>query len=145
MLKLTSKYALRAMIYLAQHRADWPIPGRRIAEQTGIPRKYLSNILGDLTRAGVLRSSPGRTGGFRLSRPAKETRLLAVLEPFEQFTHDQCPFDNEACGKENPCRAHVKWMKIIEARHHFLEGTSVEEIATEAQRPKRRQASRRKR
>jgi len=144
MLTLTSKYALRAMIYLARHRADWPIPGRRIAEQTEIPRKYLSKILGDLARAGVLRSSPGRSGGFRLSRPAKETKLLTVLEPFEQFSHDQCPFDNEACGREHPCRAHIKWARILEARHRFLEGTSVEDVADEAQRPKPPQAQRRK-
>ena len=37
MLSLTSEYALRAMIHLAQHVDDWPIPGKDIAEHAGIP------------------------------------------------------------------------------------------------------------
>ena len=60
MLTLTSEYALRAMTYLAQHEQDWPIPGRQIAQQAGIPRKYLSKVLRGLVRAEVLESSYGR-------------------------------------------------------------------------------------
>ena len=50
------------MIHLARHVDDWPISGREIAEKTGIPRKYLAAVLGDLTRAGLLSSSPGSGG-----------------------------------------------------------------------------------
>ena len=145
MLTLTSKYALRALIYLAQHAEDRPIPGRQIAEQTGIPRKYLSKILGDLTRAGLLRSSPGRTGGFEFSRPPGKMRLMDVLAPFEQFDREQCLFHDQACGRKEPCRAHAEWTKIIATKQRFLERTSVRDVATEAQRPQRKRASRRKR
>ena len=51
MLTRTSEYAVLAMIYLAQHTDDWPIAGRKIAEATGIPRKYLAAVLGDLVRS----------------------------------------------------------------------------------------------
>ncbi|MCP4593427.1 MAG: Rrf2 family transcriptional regulator [bacterium] len=144
MLTLTSKYALRALIYLVEHAEDWPIPGRQIAEQTGIPRKYLSKILGDLTRTGLLRSSPGRTGGFQLSHPPGKTRLLDVLTPFEQFDREQCPFHEQACGREEPCLAHAEWAKIVADKRRFLERTSIQDVVTKAQHPRRKRAARRK-
>lgn len=63
MLSLTSEYVLRAAIHLAHYGGQGPISGRRIAELEGIPRKYLSKVLGDLVRSGVLVSCPGKAGG----------------------------------------------------------------------------------
>ncbi len=129
MLSRTSEYALRAVIHLAQHEADWPVSGARIAESTGIPPKYLSKILGDLARVGILNSSPGKTGGFRLGRPAKQLTLSEVLAPFEQFEHRRCPFGNQECSDVNPCLAHDQWKKVIETEQRFLLKTTVHDIA----------------
>ena len=82
MLNLAGEYALRAMVYPAQHVADWPIYGKQIAEQAGIPAKYLSKVPGELVRAGALESLRGIGGGFRMSRPRKKIRLMNVLVPF---------------------------------------------------------------
>lgn len=129
MLSRTSEYALRALIHLAQREKEWPISGVRIAGETGIPPKYLSKILGDLARSGVLESSPGKTGGFRLRRPAKEISLLEVLAPFEQFARRRCPFGNLECSDVHPCRAHEQWNKVIETEQRFLTKTTVYDIA----------------
>ncbi len=129
MLSRTSEYALRALIHLAEHQAEWPIAGSRIAAAAGVPAKYLSKILGDLVRAGVLESSPGKTGGFRLSRPAKKVSLLDVLSPFEPFDRRRCPFGNHECSDANPCRAHDGWKKVVETQQRFLLKTSVYDIA----------------
>lgn len=129
MLSLTSEYALRALIHLAQHEEDCPMSGAHIAAETEIPPKYLSKILGDLARAGVLDSSPGKTGGFRLGRSAKKISLLEVLLPFEQFERRRCPFGNHECSDLNPCNAHDKWKKVIETEQRFLRDTSVYDIA----------------
>ena len=137
MLTLTGEYALRATIYLAQHVQDWPIPGRRIAEQAGIPAKYLSKVLGDLVRAGVLKSSPGRTGGFRMRRPAAKTRLGQVLDPFEQFDRRRCPFGNQTCSEARPCLAHDRWKKVVDAQQRFLAETTVHDVALSASQKRR--------
>ncbi len=129
MLSRTSEYALRALIHLAQHEEDWPISGAHVAGETGIPAKYLSKILGDLVRAGVLDSFPGKTGGFRLRRSAKSLSLLDVLAPFEQFDRRRCPFGNEDCSDEHPCNAHDQWKKVIETEQRFLIKTTVRDIA----------------
>ncbi len=59
MLNLTGHYPLRAMIFPAQYVVDWPIHGKQIAEQAGLPAKYLSKILCDIVRAEMLEYSRG--------------------------------------------------------------------------------------
>lgn len=117
------------MIYLAEHREDWPIPGRVIAESTEIPAKYLSKIMGDLVRVGVLVSSRGKSGGFSMQRDPAKTKLFDVLAPFEQFQHRTCPFGNARCSDSNPCLAHDRWKNVVEAEQTFLMNTSIHEIA----------------
>lgn len=129
MLSLTSEYALRALIHLAQHSDAWPIPGKEIAEQTGIPAKYLSTLLSSLVRVGVLESARGKSGGFQMVRSPKETRLSEVLSPFEQFEVRRCPFGNKQCSDGDPCRAHEQWKKVILSLQDFLSRTSVYDVA----------------
>lgn len=135
MISLTGEYALRALIYLAQHADEWPVPGRTIAKETKIPRKYLSSILGDLVRAGVLNSTPGPGGGFSMLRTPKETMLIEVLAPFEPSpdTQRSCPFGNTMCGEDDPCTGHEQWKKVQETYSRFLKGTSVHGVAFKTQ------------
>jgi len=128
----SGEYALRALIYLAQRRERWPIPGREIAQGAGIPAKYLQKILGDLSRTGILDASPGRTGGFGLRRPAKEISLVEVLAPFERSQESRCPFGNTVCSDLNPCRAHDEWKKVVEAEQRFLREMTIEDVMTPA-------------
>ena len=130
MLTLTSEYALRATIYLTQRADDWPIPGRVIAQQTGVPAKYLSSILGDLVRAGVLTATRGKNGGFCMAQSPAKTMLLTVLAPFERPGPTRCPFANIYCSDDDPCLAHAEWKKVLEARMRFLGRTSVQRVAT---------------
>lgn len=137
MLTRTSEHALQAMIYLVQNRDDWPISGKSIAQATGMPPKYLSKILADLVRAGVLQSARGKSGGFRLADESKKTVLLEVLAPFETLEPRRCPFGNQECSDENPCLAHNEWKKVLEARQRFLRRTSVNDVALKEPNRKR--------
>jgi len=123
------------MIHLARCETDSPTPGREIASAAEIPPKYLSKILGDLVRVGVLESSPGKKGGFRMRQRPKATSLLSVLTPFEQFANRRCPFGNQKCNDADPCNAHDDWKKVIEAQQQFLRKTSVQDIAAKMSLP----------
>jgi len=133
----TGEYALQALIHLAQHIDRWPIPGREIARRAGIPAKYLQKILGDLTRAGVLKSSPGRNGGFRLCRPGNRISLFEVIEPFERIQTKRCPFGNAVCSDRNPCLAHHEWKKVVEAEQRFLKEVTIGAVAEPSTRSRR--------
>lgn len=116
------------MIYLAGHPQDWPISGKDIAQATGVPRKYLSKILADLVRGGVLESARGKSGGFNLVRASNETFLLDILTPFESFEPRYCPFMNQHCDDSNPCQAHLDWKKVVDAEQQYLRTTTLHQI-----------------
>lgn len=131
MLSRTGEYALRAMMHIARHADEGFTPGGRIAALAGVPRKYLSKILTDLVRTGVLEAAPGKTGGFRMTRPAEQIPLFDVLVPFEPLIEGprRCPFGNDACGEDDPCSGHDGWNRVLETYARFLRETSVQDIA----------------
>lgn len=119
------------MVFLANHRDDWPISGARIARETNVPSRYLSAILSELVRAGVLEASPGPSGGFRMARPPEKVRLVEVLSPFDGSIQgiNGCPFGNETCDDESPCAGHLRWKLVKEAYIQFLQETSVCDVS----------------
>ena len=76
-------YALRAVAYVAQLKKGELASIGRIARARSIPREFLAKILKELTRAGILVSFQGVTGGYRLARSAKEITFLDVIEAME--------------------------------------------------------------
>ena len=133
MLTRTSQYALQALIQIARHSTGEPRSCKQIAEQTGIPQRYLSTILGELVQSRILDSTRGKGGGFRLAKLAREICLYEIVVGFEPVLSSQrsCPFGNIICGDDNPCLAHHDWKKIIEAEQRFLQGTTLRDVAME--------------
>ena len=75
-----AEYACLAIIALASRRMeDPPARIREIAERHGIPERYLVQILLQLKGAGLVNSTRGASGGYRLARPAAEMTLGEVL------------------------------------------------------------------
>lgn len=145
MLSLTSEYAMRAMVFLAQNSDDVLVPGKTIADGTDIPRKYLSTVLGDLVRAGMLASTPGTKGGFKLTRSPKLIMLHEIMAPFEPPLNNrrECPFGYEECSGENPCAGHNQWLRVRETYSRFLERTSLYDV-TFKRRARKRGGSRKR-
>lgn len=131
MLSLTGEYAMRAIIYIARNVQQCPLSGARIASETAIPRKYLAKVLTDLVRSNVLRSSPGRNGGFSLRRTPKKTTLHHVLAPFLQLERKQCVFGITKCSPSLPCAAHAKWKTVLDGERRFLRETTVYDVSAE--------------
>ena len=72
MLSQKARYALHALIVLAQHDGEEPMQIADVAEEARVPRKFLEQILVDLKRRGIVRSQRGRAGGYFIGKPAKE-------------------------------------------------------------------------
>jgi len=134
MLSITGEYALRAMVYLARNADACPIPGPRIAEAAGVPGKYLSAILADLVRAGLLEGTRGKSGGFQMTRRPKGVSLAEVVAPFEPINANRksCPFGNRICSDVDPCSAHERWKEVNAAFTRFLEETTLQDVAAKA-------------
>ena len=100
-----------------------------MASATGIPANYLSKILHQLGRSGVVVSERGRAGGFRLADPPSAVVLASVVAPFEpQVQRTRCLLGLPQCSDSNPCGAHERWKAIKEATLEFLNGTTLADV-----------------
>ena len=84
-MKLTSRseYALLALLCLARHKAETFISGETIAQEQGIPPKFLQQILFALKRSRYVHSSKGQHGGYRLARRPDEITLAEIVRLFD--------------------------------------------------------------
>ncbi len=129
MITQTGQYALRAMIFLADHqREDRYWLAREIGERTRVPAQYLAKVLLTLAHAGLVQSQRGRQGGFRLARPAAEINLYQVLEPVEHLPKIyHCLLGSTTCAqREEPCPLHSRWEEVQRKYLEFLSSTRLE-------------------
>ncbi|MCW2490999.1 MAG: hypothetical protein QOH56_2619 [Pseudonocardiales bacterium] len=73
-----SDYAVRALLELAAKAPDLVKIDLIVGDQQ-LPKKFVEAILGDLRRAGIVRSMRGADGGYALARPASEISIGAVI------------------------------------------------------------------
>ena len=71
-------YAVRALLSLAAREPELVKIDTVVTEQ-GMPRKFVEAILGELRRAGIVRSQRGADGGYALARPASDIKLGSVI------------------------------------------------------------------
>lgn len=83
MLSQRSRYALKALLHLAATGHDNPVSIGTIAQTTGISRKFLEAILNDLRQEGVVESTRGKRGGYRLSLPPAEISFARIIRASE--------------------------------------------------------------
>jgi Rrf2 family protein len=129
MLSSTAEYALRAVLYVAQHEGDGPVRMADVAAALDLPQNYLAKVLHELARSGLLRSARGRRGGFRLAKPADHIALHTVVGRFDGIdTRRTCLWGHHDCSDRHPCPAHGRWRPIAEAMAHFFRETTVGEL-----------------
>ncbi|HEX3664816.1 MAG TPA: Rrf2 family transcriptional regulator [Rhizomicrobium sp.] len=83
MLSQKARYALHALIVLAEHGDNDPIMIAEIADRARVPRKFLEQILLDLKRRGIVRSLRGRAGGYLLGRLPKNITFAEVIRTID--------------------------------------------------------------
>ena len=91
MLSKTAEYALRAVACLGS-QVGAPASADHLAEQTQVPRRYLTRVLQDLAAAGLVQSRPGPGGGYELCKPIDRVTILDVVntvDPIERIR--RCP------------------------------------------------------
>lgn len=123
-------YAIRALARLARQSPSEPLKARDIAAQENIPSAFLAKVLHQLVKAGLVASSPGLTGGFRLRLPAAEITLLEIVEAVDglaQFT--QCFTGLGECSEKSPCPMHESWKQVRASILNYLRGTTLAQVA----------------
>ena len=112
----------------ARQANEWCL-NREIASELGLPAQYLSKILRVLASGGILISQRGRSGGFRLARPASGIALLDVVDPFDHLSDRRtCVLGQLTCSDENACPLHDQWRRISDSLCDALRSQTIEQL-----------------
>ncbi len=140
MLSNTSKYAIRAVIYLALYSSAEKKKGiNEISTELGIPSPFLGKILQMLSKKQVLNSSKGPHGGFTLKKPAIDITLMEIVEIIDGIdSFDQCVIRTTSCNHDSPCSLHDKIAPYRKGMKSLFLTESIADLAAEFRNGKER-------
>jgi Rrf2 family protein len=126
-------YAIRAMIHLASIPPGTVVPFREIGRQMSVPEDFLAKILKTLVDQGIVRSTRGPHGGYKLARPAEAINVLEIIEAAEgPVAVNVCLDDDDACSRQSFCTMTSVWREGQERMLDVFRGTT---LASLAQKP----------
>jgi len=131
MLSRGGLYALQASLLLAQREAEGWISAARMAEELEVPREYLAKILGRLKGHGIVTSTRGTRGGYRLAHRPEVLTVEDVVHAFEQPRPLQRCLLGGTCDLDNPCPAHRRRLEWNQARARIFRATKLTDLLPE--------------
>jgi Rrf2 family transcriptional regulator, nitric oxide-sensitive transcriptional repressor len=131
MISMTAEYALRAIAWMAG-REDTAVGTRDIAEATQVPVGYMSKVLQGLAKAGLVRSRPGRTGGFVLGRPATVISVLDIIQAVDPIHRvERCPLGRSQ-HQGRLCPLHRRLDQAVALVEQAFGSTTIAQLSAEA-------------
>ena len=130
-LELTKRgdYAIRAMLALGRARGE-RLTTPVMAASMSIPVRFLPQVMGDLARAGLVRSTAGRRGGYELAHPPEVIDLLTIIEAVEGDTRRRtCVLRGGPCQRDGVCDVHEPFAMAQDAFRGQLAAVSLADLA----------------
>jgi Rrf2 family protein len=123
-----TRYAIRAMQHLADHYGQGPVQLAEIAAKQKIPASFLTVILSELTRFGLVESLRGRDGGYWLALSPIDITYgdlirimrgsLALVPCASRYAHEKC----KNCLEEGECRTRALMLDVRDRTAELLDG-----------------------
>jgi Rrf2 family cysteine metabolism transcriptional repressor len=140
-----AEYGVRLLIELGRSGRETPVSLKAIAEAEGLPLAYLERIVALLKKAGLVESTRGAHGGYRLARPAEEIRMdeaVTALEggvvPMSCFVEDRPDKSGVLCSHVHDagdlCATRLLWMRVQGGVIEALHRTTLAELVAFAHR-----------
>ena len=127
MLSQKTRYAIRAMQHLADHYGQGPVRLAEIAQAQNIPANFLTTILSELSRFGIVASQRGKDGGSWLAIPPIDITYgdlirvmrgsLALVPCASRFAHEKCA----NCLEEGECRTRALMLQVRDRTAELLD------------------------
>lgn len=128
-------YAVRVMIHLAGPAAYGRVSLPALAEVTGAPVSFLSKVMQALSRAALISSQRGQTGGFQISPKGRAASMREVIEAIDgAICLNVCLVSGRSCRRKAWCPAHPVWVKAQQAMLDVLSSAAISDLAAEAAR-----------
>jgi Rrf2 family protein len=132
------EYGLRCLVQVARHRGAEPLTIPEIAGREGLSPEYTAKLMRALRTGGLVASTRGASGGYRLARPASEITAWEVLEVlggsfFPESFCDSHPGQKRDCVHTVDCSIRSLWQRVEGVVRKMLEAVSIADLAGEAQ------------
>lgn len=130
MISTKGRYAMRVMADLAEHIGE-TVPLSDIAKRQEISLKYLEAIVSALSRAGLIESQRGKSGGYRLNRKPEEYTAREILEVTEGGlvpVNCACLTKGEECKRSRLCPSLPVWQKLDKLIYDYLDSVSLSDL-----------------
>ena len=126
-LSTRGKYALYAMVYLAQKTEEGPQPLREIA-QLGLPEQYLEQLLGSLRKAGLVTTVRGAQGGYQLAKAPEDISVGHIIDAMEgPLNLSECATDG-VCPRGGDCPSRKVWEYLTDSINKLLYSISLKSM-----------------
>jgi Rrf2 family cysteine metabolism transcriptional repressor len=132
------RYALRAMVDLAQHGGSDPVSRQDMSERQEISSDYVAQLFRHLQAAGLVEGVKGPGGGYRLARDPTLIRAGDVVRAVEgpiavvRCTLP-CPEEGPFCSRVDRCVTHRLWKQVSEAVAEVLDSVTLQDLADQAE------------
>jgi len=134
-ISMKADYGIRALLDLAEHYGDAPVPSHDIAARQHVPGPFLDQLLMTLRRAGLVRSTRGPRGGHVLGHPPEEITLGHAVDILEgQAAQMECFSAPETCEINIGCSIRSSLMRAEEAARAVLDSTTLADMVLEKRR-----------
>ena len=129
-MRLTTKgrYAVTAVLDLAIHQHTGPVSLAAISERQCISLSYLEQLFSKLRRNGVVKSTRGPGGGYKLLNPAEDITISDIIVAIDESCQVASCVDTSGCKGDYQCLTHDLWQEISNEIRGFLDGISLAEV-----------------
>ncbi len=125
-------YGVRVMLHLASVEYGERVSLAGLVAVTGTPDSFLSKVLQALTRAGLVTSRRGPSGGFEISEGGRHASMREVIEAIDgRMCLNVCLSERRSCARKEWCPAHKVWVKAQAAMLEVLSTAMIAELAAD--------------
>ncbi|MBO4854733.1 MAG: RrF2 family transcriptional regulator [Oscillospiraceae bacterium] len=133
MISTRGRYALRMMLDLAQHQDNGYVALRDVAQRQDISKKYLEQIIPVLNRAGLLQTTRGYQGGYRLSKSPARYTVGEILRATEGSLAPVACLEGEiSCPRREDCATLPIWEGLEKVVDAYLDGITLQDVLDQA-------------
>ena len=129
----SEEYGLRCLLQVAGCADESPVSIAGIAKSEGLSPEYTAKLMRMLRLGGIVESTRGAEGGYRLSRPAAQITVWSALQALggEFFSADFCachPGQRQHCVRTSNCSIRALWQTLQSGARETLQDTSLQDL-----------------
>ena len=121
--------ALQAILYLSTMNPKITVSALEIAAKLKAPKEFISKILQNLTKFGIVASKKGKSGGFSISKTPESIHLIDIVKAVDGLdAFNCCVLGFPGCSVSKPCPLHSEWGILRENTVSMLTNSTLASI-----------------